>query len=184
MDYSAYKINTTISTEGKLVNYLNEDGELQTIASIKHEQKSTYEINGISSSSSLTTYLYADGSNFYKRDVSTDNITGASSEARIHITKNEFISKVTEFAGMVGESRYVPTEESAFITFVGELFDSKGYKFAIDDSKDLKIKMFVKDKDKYVESPSMELNTMEMYCIFDKDGWMTATKMIMDMTMS
>ncbi len=192
MDSEAFKMNMTTSAEGKMVSYANENGEIQTIANFKYTQKITQEVQGMSGNgTNTTTYLYANGNTFYKRYV-VDNGIGEATETRTIISKNEFFETIAGYAGMAGEPQTViPSEESAFINVIEGLCDNKGYRFSVDDSKNLKIKLDVKDKEKYeqndtgISSPAnLDLQKMEIYCIFDKDGNMTAQKMVMDMNSS
>ncbi len=197
---SANKSDVLLSIDGKMVHYLDEEGNIKVLANITYISKNDlfYTISGsetIKIFSHTTVKLYADGEFFYIHTINEENYSGITNkvEEKSRISEYEFNRYISDYLGQYGPESMpeMPSEENEFISNVESICNEKGLRISMDSSSnDIKIKIDVKDKDKYMSGESssteddLKLNKMEMYFIFDENGYMTATKMVEDMSSS
>ncbi|MBO5223374.1 MAG: hypothetical protein J6C23_02525 [Clostridia bacterium] len=183
------------SVYGKIVFAIEEiDGveQRKIFANLTYVASNETTIDGEKTNITTTQKLYSDGENFYSHltQVANGIEKPTKYELKYKISYDTFLEALNEITAEMDDNQtsQVPTAENEFITFVNNLKTNAGYRFAMENGEnELKIKVDLADKDKFVEYNednglceegfSLSVNKMEMFYVFDKEGNLIATKL-------
>lgn len=187
-----YTSTESVAVNGKMVYSLDEGATTDKLEISLSVVTSNETVADSQTSSITTTYnYYSDGTDFYIHLIQNSNLNGAvkKNEYKIKTSKSKFdeLLKPT-LEDITKAPTATPEEQAEFIAFIDELISKTGYRFSIDSSDGVKVKIDLADNEKYAEYMKendsdialfdITINKFEMYYVFDKNNNLTARKSV------